>query len=277
VGSIFDDLDEVAEEYEDNNAAVYCEALIVNQLAPVINELDQDIVPCGVPYTGPTPIVTRPLNAAPITWSIDNPEPGMTINPATGVISWSDPVHSPFLYTLILRATNGAGSAAQTLFLGVELSVPEIADLPDEEIACRQPYTGPTPTLTAPECMMPILNWTLDAGPAGMTIDHDTGVVSWPEPWPSLTPYAVTIRASNAAGSGTESWDVTVWTSGGDFNGDDRVNLSDFSTFAVCYAGPTQTTPPGGCTAEEFAAADLDCDGNVDLADFSTFAIYFGH
>ena len=76
--------------------------------------------------------------------------------------------------------------------------------------------------------------------------------------------------------------DVQLWADPlepevpGDVNDDGHVNLSDFSTFAVCYAGPGHTTPPGGCTAEEFDECDLNQDGDVDLGDFSTFAVWFG-
>jgi len=116
---ILDDLGEVEEVYEDNNAVAYCDPLTVNQLSPVIDPLPQQTIVAGEPYTGPTPTVTHPLNMSPITWSLDNAPPGMTIDPATGVVSWPDPVPDPFLYTVIIRATNGAGSSTQYLFLGV--------------------------------------------------------------------------------------------------------------------------------------------------------------
>ncbi len=44
----------------------------------------------------------------------------MVIDPVTGVITWPDPIESPFLYTILFRATNGAGTGTQTLFLGVQ-------------------------------------------------------------------------------------------------------------------------------------------------------------
>ncbi|UCG16069.1 MAG: matrixin family metalloprotease [Phycisphaerales bacterium] len=265
LGTILDDLNEVAEAYEDNNAAIYCEPLTVNQLIPAINTLDQQVVPCGVPYTGPTPTVTHPLNMSPITWSLDNPEPGMTVDPNTGVISWPAPVRSEFLYTVHLRATNGAGSATQTLFLGVTEAPPEIESIPDETASCGCPYTGPAPTITSPECMDPIINWSLDDAPAGMTVDHDTGVVSWPAPRPALAPYAITIRATNAAGNGTQTWQLTVTS--GDMDGDGDVDPADYALVETCLNGP------GGGLAAGCTCADADADGDVDLADFGRFQI----
>lgn len=269
VGAIIDDLDEIPEVYEDNNAAVCCDMLTVNQLAPVINAFDQIIVPCGQPYAGEPPSVSHPLNMGPITWSLDNPEPGMTINPVTGVIGWGDPSPSPFLYTIRVRATNGSGTSTEVLFLGVEASLPQIVPIPDDAIVCHSAYVGPTPVLTSPDCMSPILNWSLDEAPPGMTIDHSIGVVSWAMAMPSPSPYTVTIRATNGVGNGTASWSVRV--AAGDLTGDGLVTLSDFSIFESCFTGPA------GGVGMGCECADADLDGDVDLADFRAFQIAFGY
>ena len=58
----------------------------------------------------------------------------------------------------------------------------------------------------------------------------------------------------------------------GDFDDDCDVDLSDFATFARCYAGASVTTPPPGCSPEEFVLTDMDGDTDVDLSDFATFA-----
>ena len=57
----------------------------------------------------------------------------------------------------------------------------------------------------------------------------------------------------------------------GDIDADGAVDLEDFALFANCMSGPSASTPPGGCTQEEFDAADLDDDEDVDLADFGGF------
>jgi len=58
----------------------------------------------------------------------------------------------------------------------------------------------------------------------------------------------------------------------GDFDGDGDVDLSDFVTFQLCFAGssnpPASTCPPG-------LNADLDGDGDVDLGDFLIFQQHF--
>ena len=109
--------------------------------------------------------------------------------------------------------------------------------------------------------MNPILLWTLDFGPPGMTIDDGTGVVNWPEPKPSETPYSVTIRAINTAGTYAERWQLLIV--GGDMNNDSAVDLSDLSGFSSCVTGPA-----GGLLAN-CGCGDSDADDDIDLVDYS--------
>jgi hypothetical protein len=123
VSRIDDDL-EVTEIYEDNNEVTYCLPLTVNRLAPIMTTLGQDTIPPAVPWTGPTAGVTKPLNMAPITWSIDAGPAGLVIHPTTGVLSWAAPVASPFQYAVTVRATNPTGSTTGLFFLGVTIPPP---------------------------------------------------------------------------------------------------------------------------------------------------------
>ncbi|MBX3395868.1 MAG: matrixin family metalloprotease [Phycisphaerae bacterium] len=262
VGTIFDDLDEVDETYEDNNAASYCTPLTVVRLAPVVNDIFQSAAVCGQPYSGPTPSVTHPINMSPITWSIDNPQPGMTINSTTGVVSWPNPIPSPFMYQIFVRATNSAGTTTKSMLIGVGSAPPQVSTIsPQSWSACAGSYTGPTPAVTDPGCMNPIINWSLDAGPFGMTINHATGVVSWPAPIARATPYSISIRATNAAGNGTRTWLLHVG-SGGDLNGDLIVTPDDAAAFVDALLGLN----PGGV-----AEADMNCDGLADGRDVAVF------
>ncbi len=263
LGTILDDLDEITEEYEDNNQVLYFDQLVVQQLVPTIASLSQRVITCDQPFVGPTPQVDFPVNTAPIVWSLDNPQQGMVIDPATGVVTWPEPVKSPFEYQLDIRATNGAGSSTTTLVLAVHQAAPALHDIPDQTVYCGQSYVSTTPLLTAPACMGPITDWQLLAGEPGMTINPASGVVSWPEPIVAGEPYTVTIRAVNAIGECQDSWLVSVLPSQGDVDGDADIDLDDFTMFADCFDGPSVALT-AGCEC-----ADLDGDSDVDLADYA--------
>jgi hypothetical protein len=57
----------------------------------------------------------------------------------------------------------------------------------------------------------------------------------------------------------------------GDLNVDGYVDLGDYSSFNLCVGGPGVTTPPEGCSAEDFRNCDLDYDGDADMTDIRTF------
>ncbi|UCG16558.1 MAG: lamin tail domain-containing protein, partial [Phycisphaerales bacterium] len=61
----------------------------------------------------------------------------------------------------------------------------------------------------------------------------------------------------------------------GDIDLDDDVDLADLVKFVECMNGPDVSTPPGGCTLDEFGLADLEWDNDVDLGDFAEFQMAF--
>jgi len=100
---------------------------------------------------------------------------------------------------------DGNGTA-QAGFVAI-LVCPVIADVPNGAHAAGTAYTGPTPTLT--QGTTPVI-WSLVSGPTGMTINASTGVVSWPTPTATGSPFTITIRATNSAGYDDETWTLTV-------------------------------------------------------------------
>ncbi len=71
---------------------------------------------------------------------------------------------------------------------------PIIHSIDDEKTMEGIPYTGPTPTLergTEP------VTWSLTKGPASMSIDEGTGVVTWLNPVLQEDPYKITIKAGD--------------------------------------------------------------------------------
>ena len=62
-----------------------------------------------------------------------------------------------------------------------------------------------------------------------------------------------------------------------DVNVDGVVDMLDHATMAACLGGPGVLSPPTGCSASAFAAADLDRDGDVDLRDHSALQASFAN
>ncbi|HEV59138.1 MAG TPA: hypothetical protein ENN87_16840, partial [Phycisphaerales bacterium] len=171
---------------------------------PLIEPIDDAEVLEGTTYTGPTPALVQ--GTLPVTWTLVERPAGMTISTSTGVVSWPSVPGIEGPHTVTIRASNAAGADTKGWQITVRVR-PQIAAIADVEIAEGQPYIGPTPALvkgTAP------VTYALVAGPAGMTIDDQAGVVSWPNTTADGTPHAVTIRASNAWGSDDETWQVRV-------------------------------------------------------------------
>lgn len=179
--------------------------LTITSVPPVINDITIALHMEGSQYDGPVPELLAGVNVA---WSLEAGEPGMTINPATGVVSWPAPVlGGP--HTITIRATNGAGQyddETWTVSVVPGAVAPVIADIPDHFAMAGSPYTGPTPALL--EGTTPAL-WNLSEGPAGMSAAFSTGIVTWAAPVAG-GPYTVTIQCINPAGLDSETWALTV-------------------------------------------------------------------
>ncbi|MBN1763785.1 MAG: hypothetical protein JW860_00880 [Sedimentisphaerales bacterium] len=170
---------------------------------PVVSEIEDDWVAEGFTYTGPIP--TLDDGTLPVNWSLTAGPSGMTINSTTGVVSWLN-ASSVGVHTVTIKADNLAGFDEESWQVEV-LAIPEIGFIADDSVLENTTYTGPVPALL--KGAIPV-SWSLVAGPADMTIDAGTGVVSWPDAAPSFTPYPITIRATNVAGSDDETWQLSV-------------------------------------------------------------------
>lgn len=83
---------------------------------------------------------------------------------------------------------------------------PLISGITNDSVSGGEIYSGPVPAIS--EGTTPV-TWSLDSGPAGMSINPSTGVVTWTS-GEITTSYTVTIRATNPAGYDTESWTLNV-------------------------------------------------------------------
>jgi formylglycine-generating enzyme required for sulfatase activity len=137
--------------------------------------------------------------------------------------------------------------------------VPPIIDpIPDQTIAPGIAYTGPTPTLS--QGTLPV-TWSLQVGPAGMTIDSATGVVSWANPNLVGSRRDVEIQAINGPGSSdNELWVLTVIVPG-DVSLNGLVLTEDVELLKNHLLNVITLSPI------HLEAADFNQDGAVDIID----------
>jgi len=116
----------------------------------------------------------------------------------------------------------------------------------------------------------PAPSWSIEHTPPGGQVSGNGWVSGWPPAAGDIgSLFTFAIRATNPAGSDSESWQVSV-ESLVDLDGDGDVDQEDFGAFQVCFSGSAH---PCEARCEE---ADLDSDGDVDGADFSMFQACMG-
>lgn len=136
-----------------------------------------------------------------------------------------------------------------------DLSIPQTAPpvvenvTPDPDVAWfDHPYTR---QLVATQGA-PAPGWCLIQGPPGAQIDAVSGLVSGWIPSHAQIGQHVTlsVKAVNASGAATETWQVFVKAKG-DLDHDGDCDQDDFGIFQVCLSG-TANLPPPGCDDANF-------------------------
>jgi len=133
---------------------------------------------------------------------------GMTIDAETGLIEWT-PTHTGSQTVEVLVEDGQGGSNRQffTLEVGDEVlnHAPSITSTPIFLADTNQPYVYP---VTALDPDGDDLTFELVAAPAGITIDADTGEVTWTEP--VLGNHQVVVSATDGALGAAQGFTLTV-------------------------------------------------------------------
>ncbi len=180
-----------------------CFATPVQIAPPVIADVADAVGGQGIAYTGPSPTLVS--GTQPVVWSLVSGPEGMTIDPASGVVTWASPVLAGTPHAITIRASNTVGSDEETWNLKV-VSPPQIVAVPDATIRAAGAYQ--VALQVNPEAGQ--VAWMVVAGPADLGVDPVTGLVTWLNPANEGSPHTVTVRATNIAGSDEATWVVTV-------------------------------------------------------------------
>jgi hypothetical protein len=147
--------------------------------------------------------VTTTGDPAPQYSLVQHP-PGMIINASRGTINWSPLRAHAGQHAVHVRATNAGGSDDQEFTLEV-YTAPIIAPISNKVTGPNLPfwYSVDVDARPAPR-------FTLNMGPANLTIDENSGYITWTPSDAQLGTHVVLFQASNLAGTHQQSFEITV-------------------------------------------------------------------
>ena len=152
------------------------------------------------------------LDGDPLTYHLDTAPAGMAID-ARGLITWEPTAIQLGDHLVAVRVEDGRGGVATqnfTLTVVTQYSngLPVITSNPPPTATAGQVY-GYNATGTDPDGDLVV--WSLDRGPAGLSIDATRGSVRWTPAFDQLGTHEVALRLTDTlGGSATQTFNVTV-------------------------------------------------------------------
>ncbi len=175
--------------------------LSVLPVTPIIDSTPPLTVTAGQVYV-------YDVNAAGIpapTYSLVSAPADMTIDPATGIIQWPTDAADLGDNPVTVQAANAGGSDTQTFTVSVSAVAPIITSTPVTTAEAHYPYA-----YDVDASGIPAPTWSLLIAPDDMTIDPNTGLITWLPNNADLGDNPVTIQTSNTGGTDTQSFTINV-------------------------------------------------------------------
>jgi RHS repeat-associated protein len=203
-----------------------------------------DYAPNRPPVITSTPILDGNVNQ-PYIYDVDARDPeggqliyrlesgpnGMSINPSTGLLQWTPDVSNLGNSKITVKVFDEQGATAeQTFTISIQGQSENHAPIIISE-ATTKGFVGKAYLyqVIATDPDQDVLTYKLVSGPAGMTIDQNTGLISWPKPLASNAPYDVTIQVIDPrGGTDQQTWKLDISNQGfGTISGNVLVNGLD--------------------------------------------------
>jgi len=156
------------------------------------------------------------LPAQPLQYSLDGAPPGASIDPTSGIFTWTPTeAQGPGQYSINVRVSDGAGGTATASF---QINVQEVNALPTLAPIQNQSVRGGqtlsfTVSASDPDLPAQTLTFSLPfGGPIGASINPTTGAFSWTPPagLPDSTE-SVTVQVTDSGGlSAVQSFSIAV-------------------------------------------------------------------
>ncbi|MEM7474008.1 MAG: putative Ig domain-containing protein [Planctomycetota bacterium] len=193
-------------------------------------------------------VVAQDREGDPLNYSLLAAPLGMSIVSTTGGISWTPTIDQVGSQDVVVQVSDGIGGAVTQAFsIEVLSGTPNIAPSITSEAprfaAVGSPFVY---SLTATDPENTTITYSLGQGPAGMTVDANTGAVDWTPIASQVGKQVVTLIATDSDGANAiESFEVDVLASN---------NAPTISSFA-----PT-TSVAGAEFRYDVLAKDVDLD-----------------
>ncbi|MGH7186723.1 MAG: putative Ig domain-containing protein, partial [Pseudomonadota bacterium] len=159
-------------------------------------------------------IATDPNAGDVLTYSLPTAPTGMTINTSTGLIQWTPTQAQGGSHNVKVRVTDlGNNQVEQTWTINVTAappnSPPAITSTAPTGAAVDVPYVYQVTANDPDPCE--VLAYSLDAAPAGMTINPTTGLIQWAPAASQTGNHNVTVRVRDFSGApATQSFTINV-------------------------------------------------------------------
>ena len=205
------------------------------------------------------------LPANTLTFSLDAGAPaGATIDPTTGVFSWTPTETQDGDHTVTVRVTDDGTPTlddSETFTITVnEVNVAPVLGAIGNQTVQENTELSFTATATDADLPANTLTFSLDAGaPAGATIDPTTGVFSWTPTSGQLGDHTVTVRVTD----------------------DGTPVLDDFETFTINVGQDPNQNPVLGAIGDQTVDEETELSftataTDADLGDALTFSLDAG-
>ncbi|MEN0061140.1 MAG: putative Ig domain-containing protein [Myxococcota bacterium] len=141
----------------------------------------------------------------PLTWSLTTAPTGMTVDSATGLVTFTPTAAQVGAQTVTLVVSDGqGGQAEQSYSLDVRATAPNgtpyFVSTPVRDVEPNDSYTYPVKVVD-PE--LEALTYSLPTAPSGMLISTQ-GVITWTAPATASAPFDVLVRATDPQGAVAE-------------------------------------------------------------------------
>lgn len=134
---------------------------------------------------------------------------GMSIDPNSGLFTWTPDATQVGANDVTIHAENRAGTNDQSFTITVTppQALPQITSTPPTDAVAEKMYTYNVTATGAP-----IPTYFLTTSPTGMTINSITGAITWTPTRAQKGNNAVNVRATNTAGSADQAFTINVKT-----------------------------------------------------------------